>query len=144
MVCVFFPGVLYRSRVTGACPVTTDLIMRVNVRTTTTATAATTTTTTTNNNNNNTRMLRVQNVRARTAGFPGFIVFASILLGHYFQFFHVLTRLEARLSRPKLKICDTRYQVINRVPRIIWFIQDNNISKSVPYSSYRCVFNTLL
>ena len=35
--CVFFPGVLFlSSRVTGACPVTTDLIMRVNVRTTTT------------------------------------------------------------------------------------------------------------
>ena len=34
--CVFFPGVSLSSRVTGACPVTTDLIMRVNVRTTTT------------------------------------------------------------------------------------------------------------
>ena len=34
-VCVF-PGVFLISRVTGACPVTTDLIMRVNVRTTTT------------------------------------------------------------------------------------------------------------
>ena len=45
LVCVF-PGVFLSSRVTGACPVTTDLIMRVNVRTTTT-------TTTTNNNNNN-------------------------------------------------------------------------------------------
>ena len=33
---VVFPGVLLSSRVTGACPVTTDLIMRVNVRTTTT------------------------------------------------------------------------------------------------------------
>ena len=33
---VFFPGVFLSSRVTGACPVTTDLIMRVNVRTTTT------------------------------------------------------------------------------------------------------------
>ena len=32
---VFFPGVFLSSRVTGACPVTTDLIMRVNVRTTT-------------------------------------------------------------------------------------------------------------
>ena len=31
---VFFPGVFLSSRVTGACPVTTDLIMRVNVRTT--------------------------------------------------------------------------------------------------------------
>ena len=31
---VFFPRVLLSSRVTGACPVTTDLIMRVNVRTT--------------------------------------------------------------------------------------------------------------
>ena len=30
----FFPGVFLISRVTGACPVTTDLIMRVNVRTT--------------------------------------------------------------------------------------------------------------
>ena len=30
----FFPGVLLSSRVTGACPVTPDLIMRVNVRTT--------------------------------------------------------------------------------------------------------------
>ena len=29
-------GVFLSSRVTGACPVTTDLIMRVNVRTTTT------------------------------------------------------------------------------------------------------------
>ncbi len=35
---VFFPGVFLSSRVTGACPVTTDLIMRVNVRTTTTTT----------------------------------------------------------------------------------------------------------
>ena len=33
---VFFPGVFLSSRVTGACPVTTDLIMRVNMRTTTT------------------------------------------------------------------------------------------------------------
>ena len=33
---VFFPGVFLGSRVTGACPVTTDLTMRVNVRTTTT------------------------------------------------------------------------------------------------------------
>ena len=33
---VFLPGVFLRSRVTGACPVTTDLIMRVNVRTTAT------------------------------------------------------------------------------------------------------------
>ena len=32
---VFFPGVFLSSRVTGPCPVTTDLIMRVNVRTTT-------------------------------------------------------------------------------------------------------------
>ena len=36
--CVFSPGVFLSSRVTGACPVTTDLIMRVNVRTTTTIT----------------------------------------------------------------------------------------------------------
>ena len=36
-VCVF-PGVFLSSRVTGACPVTTDLIMRLNVRTTTTTT----------------------------------------------------------------------------------------------------------
>ena len=36
---VFFPRVFFSSsRVTGACPVTTDLIMRVNVRTTTTTT----------------------------------------------------------------------------------------------------------
>ena len=34
--CVFFPGVFLSSRVTGACPVTTGLIMPVNVRTTTT------------------------------------------------------------------------------------------------------------
>ena len=40
-VCVF-PGVFLSSRVTGACPVTTDLIMRVNVRTTTTTTTTTT------------------------------------------------------------------------------------------------------
>ena len=33
---VFFPGVFLSSRVTGACPVTTDLIMRVNAKTTTT------------------------------------------------------------------------------------------------------------
>ena len=33
---VFFPGVYLSSRVTGACPVTTNLIMRVYVRTTTT------------------------------------------------------------------------------------------------------------
>ena len=39
--CVFFPGVFLSSRVTGACPVTTDLIMRVNVRTTTTTTTTT-------------------------------------------------------------------------------------------------------
>ena len=32
---VFFPGEFLRPRVTGACPVTTDLIMRVKVRTTT-------------------------------------------------------------------------------------------------------------
>ena len=37
-VCVLFPGVFLHSRVTGACPVTTDLIMRVDVRTTTTTT----------------------------------------------------------------------------------------------------------
>ena len=37
---VFFPGVFLGSRVTGACPVTTDLIMRVYVRTTTTTTTA--------------------------------------------------------------------------------------------------------
>ena len=34
----FSPGVFLSSRATGACPVTTDLIMRVNVRTTTTTT----------------------------------------------------------------------------------------------------------
>ena len=39
--CVFFPGVFLGSRVTGACPVTTDLIMRVSVRTTTTTTKGT-------------------------------------------------------------------------------------------------------
>ena len=33
----FVSGVFLSSRVTGACPVTTDLIMRVNVRTTTSA-----------------------------------------------------------------------------------------------------------
>ena len=33
----FFPGVFLSSRVTGSCRVTTDLIMRVNVRTTTMA-----------------------------------------------------------------------------------------------------------
>ena len=38
---VFFPGVFLSSRVTGARPVTTDLIMRVNVRTTTAANAYT-------------------------------------------------------------------------------------------------------
>ena len=32
---MFFPGVFLSSRVTGACPVTAHLIMRVNVRTTT-------------------------------------------------------------------------------------------------------------
>ena len=37
LVCLcFFPEVFLSSRVTGACPVTTDLIMRVDVRTTTT------------------------------------------------------------------------------------------------------------
>ena len=46
-VCVFFPGVFLHFRVTGACPVTTDLIMRVNVRATTTIKTTTTTTTTT-------------------------------------------------------------------------------------------------
>ena len=40
--CVFFPGVFLSSRLTGACPVTTELIMRVNVRTTTTTTTTTT------------------------------------------------------------------------------------------------------
>ena len=35
LVCLcFLPGVLLSSSVTGACPVTTDLNMRVNVRTT--------------------------------------------------------------------------------------------------------------
>ena len=38
---VFFPGVFLNSRVTGACPVTTDLMMRVNVRTTITTTVRT-------------------------------------------------------------------------------------------------------
>ena len=35
---VFIPGVFLGSRVTGACSVTTDLIMCVNVRTTTSIT----------------------------------------------------------------------------------------------------------
>ena len=35
---VFIRGIFLHSRVTGACPVTMDWIMRVNVRTTTTAT----------------------------------------------------------------------------------------------------------
>ena len=40
LICLcFFPGVFLSSKVTGACPVTTDLIMRVNVRTTTTTIA---------------------------------------------------------------------------------------------------------
>ena len=38
----FFSGVFLSSRLTGACPVTTDLIMRVNVRTTTTTTTTAT------------------------------------------------------------------------------------------------------
>ena len=38
--CVFFPGVFLSSRLTGACLVTTDLIMRVNVRTTTATTTS--------------------------------------------------------------------------------------------------------
>ena len=33
---IFFCEVFLHSKVTGACPVTTDLIMRVNVRTATT------------------------------------------------------------------------------------------------------------
>ena len=37
---MFFPGVLLSSRVTQACPVTTDFNMQVNGRTTTTTTAA--------------------------------------------------------------------------------------------------------
>ena len=38
LVCLcFIPGVFLSSRVTGACPVTADLVMRVNVRTTTTS-----------------------------------------------------------------------------------------------------------
>ena len=41
------------SRVTGACPVTTDLILRVNVITTTTTTTAPTPTPTPNTSNNN-------------------------------------------------------------------------------------------
>ena len=44
---VIFLGVFFYSRVTGACRVTTDLIMRVNVKTTSTSTKTTTTTTTT-------------------------------------------------------------------------------------------------
>ena len=36
----FFVGVFFHSRMTGACPLTTDLIMRVDVRTTTTTEAA--------------------------------------------------------------------------------------------------------
>ena len=36
-VCVFFPGVFLGSGVTGACPVTTDLIVRVDERATTTS-----------------------------------------------------------------------------------------------------------
>ena len=44
---VLFPGALLHSRVTGACPVTTGLMVRVNVRTTTTTAAAATSTTTT-------------------------------------------------------------------------------------------------
>ena len=36
---VLFPGILFHSKIAGACPVTADLILRVNVR------AATTTTT---------------------------------------------------------------------------------------------------
>ena len=36
--CLCFPEVFLSSRVTETCPVTTDLIMRVNVRTTTTTT----------------------------------------------------------------------------------------------------------
>ena len=36
---VFFPEVFLSSRLTGACPVTTDLIMRVNNVKTTTTTA---------------------------------------------------------------------------------------------------------
>ena len=39
-VCVFLPGVFLHSRVTGACPVTTDLSMRVKTRVPTRATAA--------------------------------------------------------------------------------------------------------
>ena len=35
---VFFPAVFLSPRVTGGCPVTTDLIMRVNARTTTATT----------------------------------------------------------------------------------------------------------
>ena len=46
---LFFPGVFLSSRVTGACPVTTDLTMRVNVRTAPTTTTTTTTPTKTNN-----------------------------------------------------------------------------------------------
>ena len=41
----FFPGVFLSSGVTGACPVTTELIMRVHVRTPTTTTTTTTTST---------------------------------------------------------------------------------------------------
>ena len=46
-VCVFSLGVFLSTRVTGACHVTTDLIMRVSVRKTTATTTATTTTATT-------------------------------------------------------------------------------------------------
>ena len=43
LICVFFAGVFLSSRLTGACPLNTDLIMQVNVTTTTIATTATTT-----------------------------------------------------------------------------------------------------
>ena len=62
---VFVRGVFLHSRVTGAFPVTTDLIMQVDVRTTTT-TKITTTTTNVQNNSIATRYLVGSNRRTST------------------------------------------------------------------------------
>ena len=53
---VVLHGLFLSSRVTGACPVTTDLIMRVNVRTAATA------------NNSNKRMLDNKKMKNDKAG----------------------------------------------------------------------------
>ena len=74
--CVFFPGVFLSSRVTGACPVTTDLIMRVNVRTTTT-------TTTYEKGKNTIRRPQTKNGTARLSITSNNLVITAVVLKTY-------------------------------------------------------------